>query len=102
MMSTQQDKREWVADSNMAGDWFVMTEGIGGRLEDVAAVCRTNGYGALQARQMAAAPDMVRALADCIRVMENELKGLAVIQPELSKARAAYAKATQVTRSTPA
>jgi hypothetical protein len=45
-------------------------------------------------RLIAAAPDMLSALRDCIDVMENDLRGLACIQPELRVARAAYAKAT--------
>ena len=46
------------------------------------------------ARLIAAAPNLLDALIDCVAVMESELKGLAVIQPELAYARAAIAKAT--------
>lgn len=42
----------------------------------------------------AAAPDLLKALKDCVAVMDRELAGLKVIQPELSAARAAIAKAT--------
>ena len=46
------------------------------------------------ARLIAAAPDLLDALIDCVAVMESELKGLAVIQPELAYAKSAIAKAT--------
>ena len=46
------------------------------------------------ARLMAAALDLLKALEDCVAVMDRELAGLKVIQPELSAARAAIAKAT--------
>ncbi len=45
------------------------------------------------ANAMIAAPALVTALQDCIAVMERELNGLAVIQPELRAARAALAAA---------
>ena len=45
-------------------------------------------------RLMAAAPDLLKALEDCVAVMDRELAGLKVIQPELSAARAAIAKTT--------
>jgi hypothetical protein len=38
-------------------------------------------------------PDLLAALLDCISVMERDLNGLPVIQPELRQARAAIAKA---------
>jgi hypothetical protein len=44
------------------------------------------------ARLIAAAPELLAALEDCIAVMTNELRGLSVIQPELAAARAAIAK----------
>ena len=46
------------------------------------------------ARLIAAAPDLLEALKDCVAVMDRELAGLKAIQPELSSARAAIAKAT--------
>ena len=46
------------------------------------------------ARLIAAAPDLLKALEDCVAVMDRELAGLKAIQPELSSARAAIAKAT--------
>jgi hypothetical protein len=36
--------------------------------------------------------ELLDALHDCVLVMERELEGLRVIQPELAKARAAIAK----------
>jgi len=49
---------------------------------------------AANARLIAAAPDLLKALEDCVAVMDRELAGLKVIQPEFSAARAAIAKAT--------
>ena len=46
------------------------------------------------ARLIAAAPELLDALEDCVAVMDRELAGLKAIQPELSSARAAIAKAT--------
>lgn len=46
------------------------------------------------ARLIAAAPELLEALEDCVAVMDRELAGLKAIQPELSSARAAIAKAT--------
>jgi hypothetical protein len=47
-----------------------------------------------QIEAQAAAPELLAALRDCVAVMQNDLKGLAVIQPELRAALAAIAKAT--------
>lgn len=41
--------------------------------------------------------ELVSALRDCVHVMERELNGLAVIQPELRQARAVIAKAEGAT-----
>lgn len=46
------------------------------------------------AKLIASAPDLLKALEDCVAVMDRELAGLKAIQPELSSARAAIAKAT--------
>lgn len=46
------------------------------------------------ARLFAASKKMLEALKDCERVMSIELRGLAVIAPELKAARAAIAAAT--------
>ncbi len=46
------------------------------------------------ARLMAAAPDLLEALLNCAEVMQRDLNGLAVIQPELRCALAAIKKAT--------
>lgn len=40
-----------------------------------------------------AAPDLLDALIQCVAVMDRDLNGLAVIQPELMKAKGAIAKA---------
>ena len=40
--------------------------------------------------------ELVVALGDCIAVMESELRGLAVIQPELRNAKLVYSKAKEV------
>lgn len=45
------------------------------------------------ARLVAAAPELLAALQDCVAVMELDLAGLRVIQPELNQARAALAAA---------
>lgn len=45
------------------------------------------------ARLICAAPDLLEALEDCVKVMEAELYGLAVIQPELAAAKAALEQA---------
>lgn len=45
------------------------------------------------ARLIVAAPILLEALIDCVRVMQRDLNGLAVIQPELRQAIAALAKA---------
>lgn len=47
-----------------------------------------------EARLMAAAPQMLAALRDVVAVMERDLAGLEVVQPELTAARAAIARAT--------
>jgi hypothetical protein len=46
------------------------------------------------ARLIAAAPDLLEALLDCIFVIERDLNGLPIMQPELRQARAAIVKAT--------
>lgn len=45
------------------------------------------------ARLIEASPDMYEALRVCVMVMERDLAGVCLIQPELEKARAAIAKA---------
>jgi len=45
------------------------------------------------ARLIAAAPELFTALLDCVHVMERDLNGLAVVQPELKQARAALSRA---------
>lgn len=45
------------------------------------------------ARLIAAAPELLGALRSCVMVMERDLSGLQLIQPELKEARAAIAKA---------
>ena len=42
---------------------------------------------------LAAAPELLDALRSCVMVMERDLSGLRLIQPELNEARAALAKA---------
>lgn len=49
--------------------------------------------GEANAQLMAASPKLLVALQDCVSVMERELAGLRVIQPELNQARAAIAEA---------
>jgi hypothetical protein len=46
------------------------------------------------ARLIAAAPELLDALKDCIQLMKLDLEGLAFVQPELKKAMAAIEKAT--------
>ena len=46
------------------------------------------------ARLLAAAPELFIALKDCLSVMQAELRGLAVIQPEIAQAIAVIKKAT--------
>lgn len=50
---------------------------------------------------MLAAPELLAALQDCVAVMERELGGLNVIQPELRQARSAVAKATGAPDNSP-
>lgn len=42
---------------------------------------------------LAAAPELLEALRSCVMVMERDLSGLRLIQPELKEARAAISKA---------
>lgn len=49
---------------------------------------------AADAQLVAAAPDLLAALKDCVLVMRNELNGLAVIQPEMRQAIRAIEQAT--------
>ncbi len=49
-----------------------------------------------EAALIAAAPELLTALHDCVLVMERDLNGLTVIQTELQNARAAIAKATWI------
>jgi len=50
-----------------------------------------------EARLMSAAPQMLAALRDVVAVMECDLAGLALIQPELAVARTAIVRATEST-----
>lgn len=54
-------------------------------------IAESCGYA--NARLVAAAPELLAALQDCVTVMEKDLAGLRVIQPELNQARAALAAA---------
>lgn len=60
----------------------------------IAAACVNHDDYEANARLIAAAPDLLGALRDCALVMQGDLKGLAVIQPELRGALAAIFKAT--------
>ena len=67
-----------------------------GVVQEIAACGPTEEPSQQQAnaRLIAAAPELLAALADCVAVMQKDLNGLAVIQPELRGALAAIAKAT--------
>jgi hypothetical protein len=75
----------WVADTDGKGNWFVLTTNPVG-LEDVAAICATNGYGENEARLIAAAPDLLVALQGVVRVADRKTD-------EFDAAHAAVAKA---------
>ena len=62
---------------------------LGGR-RDASEVERTAHF---IVRACNAHDDLVQALKDSVAVMENDLKGLAVIQPELRQAKVALAQA---------
>ena len=88
-----------MSPKHTAGPWTACTNHAWGKLADIRtesgdaiAFCQTLIES--DARLIAAAPELLTALEDCIAVMTNELCGLSVIQPELAAARAAIAKAT--------
>ena len=68
--------------------------GYGFPLDQRDAVIAANERQLADMHLRAAAPDLLKALKNCVAVMDRELAGLKVIQPELSAARAAIAKAT--------
>ena len=72
MNSAVQEYREWVADSNAQGDWFVMSNTYTGssRRVDVAAVCSGNGYGEREAKLLAASNELLAALHNILVGME--------------------------------
>ena len=78
------------------GPWKVSMNQIKSNYDTVAQVFThlVQGRNEANARLIASAPDLLEALEDCVAVMDRELAGLKVIQPELSAARAAIAKAT--------
>jgi hypothetical protein len=59
-------RQKWLSDADQHGNWFVLASTPISSNEDVAAICATNGYGEKEARLLAAAPDLQRALSDLL------------------------------------
>lgn len=74
---------------NSAGDWIADCE-----MPYISYAKGSRDEREANARLISAAPELLAALLDCVLVMERDLAGLSIIQPELAAARAALAKAT--------
>lgn len=98
-MSTERTLGPWEARFDSDEDVVYVTADMAGThdvcdLYHIAGgITFTKDNAVANAHLIAAAPELLETLKDCVSVMEAELKGLAVIQPELKSARAAIAKA---------